>query len=251
MPVHIYLQEAENLHRWMQPDLPRFVTAGIAEEILGGMQPRTGALREAQSAWKARRHTKEQAQEEYEALSVAAFAFLEDTIHHVRFAFRRHPGLLARTPNAAELVSDTQRFQAMNDVAVLGREHPALLEATGFDLAGLDQMAALSNGVADALAAAEEARRLGNGAKTLRDRAFTLLKGAVDEIREAARFLFRKDPERLAGYRSEYWRRMSRAADAPAEGQGAFVEYEEDALSDSGDSADSGEGVSSDDSAAA
>ncbi|MEQ8471570.1 MAG: hypothetical protein RIC35_10305 [Marinoscillum sp.] len=37
-----------------------------------------------------------------------------------------------------------------------------------------------------------------------RDKAYTFLKRAVDEIREAGKYVFWKDPKRLQGYRSLY-----------------------------------------------
>jgi len=211
MPIHTFVQEAENLDTWMQPDLPRLAAVGIGDDVLLGLQARIGALREAQSTWRARRHSKDEAQAAYDENSAAAFEALEDTIHHVRFAFRRRPDLLSRIPNLAEIATDTQRFQAMNDLAVLGREHHDLLETAGFELSRLEELAAFSDDVANLLSLAEEARRAGSGAKAVRDRAYTFLKMAVDEIREAARFLFRRNPERLDGYRSEYVRRKNAA----------------------------------------
>ena len=53
----------------------------------------------------------------------------------------------------------------------------------------------------------------------IRDKAYTLLKWAVDEIRECGRFVFWRTPERLKGYSSPYWqaRNAERPADKPAE----------------------------------
>jgi hypothetical protein len=226
MPIHVFVQEAENLDTWMRPDLPRLAAVGIGDDVLQGLQARIGALREAQSTWKARRHSKDQAQAAYEEHSAAAFEVLEDTIHHIRFAFRRRLDLLSRTPNPNELATDTQRFQAMNDLAVLGREHPDLLETAGFELCRLDELAALSDDIANLFSLAEEARRAGSGAKAVRDRAYTFLKMALDEIREAARFLFRRNPERLDGYRSEYFRRKN-AVHGPAQQDAGGDDWEE------------------------
>jgi hypothetical protein len=39
-----------------------------------------------------------------------------------------------------------------------------------------------------------------------RDRAFTYLKQAIDEIRECGRFVFWRNPDRLKGYTSDYWK---------------------------------------------
>ncbi|WP_319230586.1 hypothetical protein [Draconibacterium orientale] len=36
------------------------------------------------------------------------------------------------------------------------------------------------------------------------------MKELVDEIREAGKYVFRKDPKRLKGYSSDYWRKIHR-----------------------------------------
>ncbi|MCG6189708.1 hypothetical protein [Maribellus maritimus] len=36
------------------------------------------------------------------------------------------------------------------------------------------------------------------------------MKVLVDEIREAGKYVFRKDKNRLKGYSSEYWRKQNR-----------------------------------------
>ncbi len=45
-------------------------------------------------------------------------------------------------------------------------------------------------------------------AKSLRDKAFTHLKEAVDEIRAAGKYVFKNDPERFKGYMSQYFRKQ-------------------------------------------
>ena len=46
-----------------------------------------------------------------------------------------------------------------------------------------------------------------NGSKKMRDKAYTYLKEAVDEIRAGGKYVFWKNEKRLKGYRSEYHRR--------------------------------------------
>jgi hypothetical protein len=46
----------------------------------------------------------------------------------------------------------------------------------------------------------------------LRDRAFTYLKLAIDKIRECGRFVFWRNPDRLKGYTSDYWKQQKKSA---------------------------------------
>jgi hypothetical protein len=43
----------------------------------------------------------------------------------------------------------------------------------------------------------------------LHNKAYSYLKKQVDEIRAAGKFLFWKNPERLSGYSSDYWRKKN------------------------------------------
>ena len=49
-----------------------------------------------------------------------------------------------------------------------------------------------------------------NASKTIRDKAYTHLKELVDEIREAGKYLFWRDPNRYTGYGSQYWQKLNR-----------------------------------------
>jgi len=46
----------------------------------------------------------------------------------------------------------------------------------------------------------------------IRDQAFTYLKLAVDEIRECGKFAFWRNPDRLKGYISKYWKQIKKSA---------------------------------------
>lgn len=241
MPVPFFLQEAENLSTWMRGDIAALKEAGLEDEVLDGFQARIGALREAQSEWVSRRHTKEEAQVAYDAQSVGAFKMLNDALVHMRFAYRRRPDVLCRLPLPSDRRTDEERFQLMNDLAVVGRENIEPLEACGFDVSRLAQMAQLSDMMANLCSCSAEERRKGRGAKLMRDRAFTWLKEAMDEVRETARFVFREDPERLDGYRSEYVRRKnarSGEAEEAVEADSAIEEESADLPEASGTASD-------------
>jgi hypothetical protein len=49
-----------------------------------------------------------------------------------------------------------------------------------------------------------------NAYKIIRDKAYAHLKELVDEIREAGKYVFRNNKNRLKGYSSDYWRKLHR-----------------------------------------
>lgn len=221
MPMATYIQEAEDLNLWLQPDRALLAAHGQPGALLDSLPARIGAAREAESEWNAARYDKEAAQAAYEVEAERASDLLVRTTRHFRYAFRRHPGLLARLPSAGSWMSDADRIQYLNDAAVMGREHLDLLAASGFDPMELNGLSAASDTLAERYAAARSEKASGRGSKALRDRAYTHLKAAVDEIRAAGRFLFWEDEARLQGYRSEYVRRNRSRGGEDAFGAGA------------------------------
>ncbi|MCK3683743.1 hypothetical protein [Maribellus sp. YY47] len=70
---------------------------------------------------------------------------------------------------------------------MLGRAYPDPLTAIGFDLDQLDLAATRSDELADLLAEANGDKADPNHSKLIRDKAYMLMKGLVDEIREAGK----------------------------------------------------------------
>jgi len=81
----------------------------------------------------------------------------------------------------------------------LGRENPEPLTAIGFDLTQLDRAATLADELADLLAEANGDKADPNESKIIRDKAYTYMKALVDEIREAGKYVFRNNKNRLKG----------------------------------------------------
>jgi hypothetical protein len=95
-------------------------------------------------------------------------------------------------------------IQGLNDLAVLGKDNPLLLKKINFDMTLLDRAAETSKRMAPLLAETTTEREGESDSKKIRDRAYTHLKEAVDEIYEHGQFAFRQDDERRRGYRSNY-----------------------------------------------
>lgn len=98
----------------------------------------------------------------------------------------------------ADLVQD------LSDLSVLGDANQPLLQAIQLDLTQLSTAAGLSLEMSTLLATMNGERAETNESKQLRDKAYTYLKEAMDEIREAGKFVFWKDEKRLKGYKSAY-----------------------------------------------
>ena len=99
-------------------------------------------------------------------------------------------------------------IKGIKELSVLAKGNRELLTKIGFDFNLLDLAEKKSNELARKKAAASWERKDFLKAKKIRDQAFTHLKEAVDYISEFGKFVFRRNHERLKGYRSNYLRKI-------------------------------------------
>lgn len=217
MPVDVFVQEAENLAHWCPDDQEALTKAGLNWNFVAGLPVRAGACREAQSRWIKERNVRQDAEQQWKVESPAAFDLRDQLIHDFRYAFRKNEGLLSRIDEIAEGNTSSDMVQDLNDLAVLGNANTDLLTAVNFDMVKLTTAADLADRMADLLGATNGERKLDSEAMDIRDRAYTFLKEAMDEIRECGKYVFWRKPDRLKGYISEYWKKLhNEAAKEPA-----------------------------------
>lgn len=168
VPVDVFVQEAENLAHWCTSD------------------------QEAEVLWKAE--------------ASAAFNMRDSLLHAFRYAFRKDAGLLARLDEIALGDTNADMVQDLNDLSILGKAHLDLLMPINIAPIALDDAAETSDRMADLLGATNGERKEVSEAMIIRDKAYTYLKLAVDEIRECGKFVFWRNPDRLKGYVSDYWK---------------------------------------------
>lgn len=205
MPVDVFLQGAENLAHWATEDLVGLTVAGVDAMKIENLFVRAGAAREAESL----RNKERRSLDNWNVQADAAYDLRDELLHAFRYAFRNDSSLLSRVNAIAEGNGHDDMVQDLNDLAVLGRESPLVLNKIGFALEKLDLAAALSDQMAGLLAMINGAKKEGNSAKLLRDQAYTYLKELVDEVRACGKYVFWKDKRRLKGYQSDYWRKKN------------------------------------------
>ncbi|WP_282080205.1 hypothetical protein [Aquimarina algiphila] len=115
--------------------------------------------------------------------------------------------MLGRVREIANGSGNADMIQDLSDLSVLGKSNTKELNEVKFKLAKLDTAANLSNTMAELLAKANGAILENSSAKLVRDKAFTHLKEAIDEVRDAGKYVFKDQPERFRGYTSRYYKR--------------------------------------------
>ncbi len=208
IPVDVFMQEAENLYVWAEEDKETLVAKGLDWQVYGEDLPvRTGACRYAQAIWMKERYSQEEAAKAWRKESPKAYEFRNDLLADLRFAFRKRSDLIARVRAIADGEGDADMIQDLMDISVLGKANASELEKIKYDLRNLELAAQRSDTLAELLAKANGTTLDNSKAKAMRDRAYTYLKEAIDEVRDTGKYAFRKDPERYKGYISQYKRR--------------------------------------------
>jgi hypothetical protein len=208
IPIDVFMQESENLFVWAKEDKKALIAKGLDWQIYGEDLPtRTGACRYSQAVWMKERYSQEEAAKAWKENSFKAYEFRNDLLADLRFAFRKRLDLLARVRTIADGEGDADMIQDLMDISVLGKANATELEKARYDLRNFDIAAQKSDTLAELLAKANGATLDNSMAKEIRDRAYTHLKKAIDELRETGKYVFRKNPERYKGYISRYKRR--------------------------------------------
>jgi hypothetical protein len=208
IPVEAYIQEAENLYNWCQPDQAALTVIGLSWDLVVDLPVRAGALREAESIWLKQYLNKKEAETLWKEKSPLAYELRNDLLDHFRFAYRKDAELTKKVRVITAGSSHADMIQDLNDLSVLGKGYPAPLTAINFDMGLLDQAAQLAAEIAALLAEVVGDRASASESKKIRDQAYTHLKIPVDEIYEYGQYVFRDNPERLKYYYSDFLRRV-------------------------------------------
>ena len=138
-------------------------------------------------------------------------------MHDFTFAYRKLPDLLAKVQTIREGNSNADMLQDHSDMSVLGKENPGPLNKIGFDITDLDRAAEVADELSAVLALANGEDGDDVDAKELRDKAYTFMKIAVDEIRSTGQYVFWRDDDRKKGYVSSYKKRTRKPKTAVSE----------------------------------
>ncbi|MFA9372015.1 MAG: hypothetical protein ACERIH_09930 [Labilibaculum antarcticum] len=209
MPVDIFAQEALNLSYYALSDKELLVAKGLHTESIDSLPVRVGAMQYAQSEWLAVSNSKSEAAKEWNEVSEQASALHRELLHDFRFAYRNERELKMLVDKIGVGNANADMIQDLSDMHALGKANPDQLVAINKDPSKLDLAAEYASTLGTLLAAANGVREDNDKpAKEMRDRAYTHLKEAVDEICEYGKYVFWEDEEKVEKYSSAYFRNL-------------------------------------------
>jgi hypothetical protein len=210
MPIDALLQEAADLHIWAGHDKDALIGVGLSAELVDSLQDRYLALQEAESRWRhISRSDSDEAAQFYQQEKEAKM-LRKELIHAFRFAFRSHSDLMTSVRRVTKGASVADLIQDLMDLTVIGRSGAELLKEINFDLTLLDRSERLCNDLSIAKGKYFAGEYEHDLARSIRNRFYTYLLQAVRDIRDAGKYAFRNNPDRLQGYVSKYDQQLNR-----------------------------------------
>jgi hypothetical protein len=157
-----------------------------------------------QSQWQKEYQSQEESQRVWGNRSPSAYSLRDELVHHQLYAYRNIPDLLLKVQRIAQGLGHAGMIQNLSDLSVLGKANPAPLVKISFDMTLLDQAEVQSAEMAKLLAKNNGDKMSVSASRVLRDKAYTYMKQAVDEIRQCGQYVFYRNEKRKKGYTSQY-----------------------------------------------
>jgi len=219
IPVIAILQEAKNLYEWCLDDKDALVRAGLDWKLVEDLPLRTDALKTSQSKWRKHYKSFEDCQEEWKIASPAAFNLRDELVHYFYHVFHTNKVEYAKVQRIDMGGSNADMLQDLLELSDIGKDHTAELEAVGMDLTMLDTARTKSFELATLLAKVNKSLKASSPFLDTRNKAYTHLKEATDEIRRIGQFVFWRDENKYANYVSQYsqkQKKVKKIAEEPA-----------------------------------
>jgi len=192
MPLFYYLNQAELTHIRLVAFQPQLEKGKMDFNKVAQLPVLIGACKELYSITATVTLPSLAAQKEWKSLKEEAELLVYDMKIGMEYAYHNYPELLAKIRSIVEGGSSNPEFiQDLNDYAVTGRENKELTDAVGYDAANFERAAELSQRLGTLYAQVTYDRSTTPGQTLLRDKAFTLLRNAIDALNRQARFITR------------------------------------------------------------
>ena len=209
VPVSDFVQEAQDLYGTCSKDKAVLIQAGLDWKLVEDLPARIDALRVSESKWKSMYKHNRDCDAEWAVDLNEARKLRDELVHYFFYAFRKKPRLYAKVKEIDKGDTIADIIQDLMDLYVLGNKHKKDLIAIGFKLNLLEEAAVKSNMLPGHLAKVTGSRKEFSPLLLLRNRAYAHLKEAVDEIREAGKFILWRNKKKRKDYRSDYIAKMN------------------------------------------
>lgn len=209
MPLSVFVQEADDVYLWCQDDKDALTHVGLEWASIELIPESAMLCRSFQSQWQKKLKSTSRLRKEWSRVASEAKNIHSELLHDYNFAFRKDAQLVVKLKDMTSVSSQSKLVQSLNDMATLADGQIQLLNVIHFDYAKIERAKELVPLLSELVAKMEREKKQKDETKEMRDKSYAFLKAIVDELKETAKYCFRKNPERLAGYLSDYWARKN------------------------------------------
>lgn len=206
MPYGIFIHEAKKMHKVASEDFVALSKLGYAQGSLDELQVLNAALSVAQMNWETQSTKQKDSQNRWKKDVPAMNELINDLYDSMRFAYRKDERLLSVLDEIKEGDSNADAVMDLGRLGTLGKDNPEPLTAIGFDTTRCETALSESERMANLLAEVNGSMYVDDENKVIRDKAFTLVKILLDELRDYGKYAFRHDADRAKLYASKYQR---------------------------------------------
>ena len=206
IPMEIFIHESKKTHRVATDDFTVLSKLGLQQEVLNDLQVLNGALSVAQMNWETQTTKQKDAKNKWKEDAPAMIDLIDDLYEHMRFAYRKDEDLLAVLNEINEGNSNADAVMDLGRLGTLGKNNPDQLTAIGFDVSVCDTALSESERMSNLLAEVNGTMYIDDERKAIRDKAYTLVKTLLDEVRDYGKFAYRDDEDHVKLYASKYQR---------------------------------------------
>lgn len=206
IPIAIYLQEAENLAAWAMDDIDQLSKVGITSTQIEDVKERIEACRLLQTEWMKLKKIKPEKQALLEKSKQLAIEMRHELIFIYKYAFRNEEQALKDLKQIRKKNKTANLIRTLANLIRIGNTYPELLKKISFDFNQLDDARKLAYKLREQHSMFVASTPDKVKVKSLRDQSYTYLKLLLDEIKNAGKYVFAKNKERLPGYYSMYYK---------------------------------------------
>jgi hypothetical protein len=207
MPVGVYAQEAYSTCWFAQDDRELLVRAGLDWGIVEELPRRIDSLRRAEAEWWKVRHSETPSERECVELRERAVSLRKSIIRDAEYAWHQDSHMLSLLRGIKKGSGDADLTMDLTHLQRFLSDHSQSLVECGVDPSKFEELDDCADRLPGIVAQYDCEKQASDSALTARNRAYTLVVVALEELRRCARYALWDNPKRLKGYSSDYFRR--------------------------------------------
>jgi hypothetical protein len=200
--------EVRRVEQLLGRDSEALLQSDIDPVYVESFSTRVGAFAFAAAAVDAYLSAEKSAKQQWKERKVQGWRLREELMVTYAYVFRKHPRVLETLANIRKGLGNSDMLLDLLGLYILGNQRRQALAAANVDLSVVDSAKSLHGELSALLAATRTDPEEMAEAKLMRNRAWTYVHEALEEVYAAGRFVFRGDPVRRELYLNDYYQRI-------------------------------------------